>query len=336
MHYNTKKNIGALNRPPILGLLSRVQHRSFGLIQPYRFLSSVIDTIVDHIAVINDAGVIEFVNQNWIQFGRSNDCLTVDSWEGVNYLDVCDKSASMGDELGRRAADGIRGLLRKEQRSFYLEYPCHGPDVKRWFMMRVSSFELDGHSYFVISHQDITERKLAEERVLNLSRTDGLTNIFNRRHFDDFLREEWKRCARLQVPISLVILDIDHFKLFNDTYGHQAGDNCLKRIAVALREFARRPGDMCARYGGEEFSIVYGNTDAKTCIEFAEEMLEAIRRLNVPNRESPVLPVVTASAGVATMLPEQGADETPLIQTADSMLYKAKKSGRNRVVAPSC
>lgn len=301
------------------------------MLETHRFLRSVIDTVTDHIVVIDGDGAIRFVNRSWIRFARSNGYPNADEWEGVNYLDACDRSASSGDGLGARAAEGIRRMLRKEKQSFGLDYPCHAPNVQRWFTMRVSSFELDGDPYFVISHQDITERKLAEEAVLNLSRTDGLTGVFNRRYFDEFLRNEWRRCARARLPISLAILDIDHFKVFNDTYGHLAGDDCLKRIAATLNTFARRPGDLCARYGGEEFAMIFGATDAETCVGFAEEMRESIQRLSIRHEKSPILPVVTASVGVATMYPGGTGDEGQLIEQADAMLYEAKQGGRNRV-----
>jgi diguanylate cyclase (GGDEF)-like protein len=198
-------------------------------------------------------------------------------------------------------------------------------------MMRVTPFSLQHHFFYVISHQNITERKLAEEKMLNLSRLDGLTRIANRRYFDEFLQEEWRRCARLKLPISLAMIDLDHFKLLNDTYGHQAGDDCLRKMGTVLKKIARRPGDLCARYGGEEFAVVLGNTGSESALMLMNELLDDIRGLNIPNRHSPVMPTLTASIGLMTMCPEPKSNENMLIEAADEQLYCAKESGRNRI-----
>jgi len=197
--------------------------------------------------------------------------------------------------------------------------------------MRVTPLELQQESLFVISHQNITERKLAEEEILNLSRIDGLTGIANRRFFDEFLQSEYRRCGRLGLPISLLMLDIDHFKLFNDSYGHPAGDGCLKKNSGSLRMFGKRPGDLAARYGGEVFVLVLSNTGLTEAVRIAEELLETIRRQNIVFITAPLAERVTVSIGVACMVPQKDIDGTQLVQSADTMLYKAKENGRNRV-----
>lgn len=301
------------------------------LISSYKFLKSVLDTMTEHIAVIDQEATIQFVNRSWITFGQNNN-LTRTSWKGVNYLKICDDSAAMGDELSLIAAEGIRKVIKSEEESFYFEYPCHSPDEKRWFIMRITPFLLENIPYYVIAHQNITERKIAEEKVFNLSRMDGLTDIPNRRYFDEFLNNEWKRCARLKLPIALAIIDIDHFKLLNDTYGHQAGDECLRKVGTLLKNFAHRPGDLCARYGGEEFAIIFANTPINNVLEITHKLLDDIRLLNIPNQESPVMPILTASIGLATLYPDTQTHEKDLIKAADMLLYSAKERGRNQVV----
>ena len=280
----------------------------------YKFLSLVLDAITENIVVIDDAGEIKFVNKTWSEFGDNNACMIGDSWKGVNYIDECDKAAAMGDEFGAQAGEGIRRVIAHEQENFYFEYPCHSPDEKRWFMMRVTPFQSENNHYFVISHQNITERKLAEEQVRKLARIDGLTDIANRRTFDDFLHQEWKRCSRLNKPICLAIVDLDHFKLLNDTYGHQCGDECLIKIGELLKEFANRPSDICARYGGEEFALVWGDTSIAQAKKISDQLLKKIANLKIMNSESPTERYLTASIGLAEVVPARGSEESCLRQ----------------------
>ena len=295
------------------------------------FLKSILDTITAHITVIDNLGTIQYVNLSWEKFAQNNDHILNGNWNDVNYLEACDKAALVGDELAKQAADGIRKVINNEQELFYIEYPCHSPDDERWFMMRVTKFQLEEKTYFVLSHYNITERKLAEEKVFDLSHLDGLTNIANRRHFDNFLNDEWNRCLRLNMPITLVIIDIDYFKSLNDTYGHQAGDECLKKIATLIKNFAKRPSDICARYGGDEFVIVLGNTDLETSKVMVNKLLDDIRALKIPNINAPGTPLVTASIGLATMYPDKKTTAEDLIKAADTVLYTAKELGRNQV-----
>ena len=298
------------------------------------FLKSVINSIAEHIVVIDQDGVIQFVNRAWIIFSQHNDCLIkIDEWQGVNYLKVCDESAAMGEDYGKQAAEGIRKVIEQALKLFYIEYPCHSPDEKRWFMMRVTPLQQEGVPYFAISHQNVTERKLAEEQVLNLSRIDGLTKVPNRRYFDEFLAAEWKRCARLSSPITIAIMDIDHFKLLNDHYGHQAGDDCLMQVGAVLNTFEKRPGDIFARYGGEEFAFVFGNTTVEQALVPITRIGDAIRELHIPNEKAPTNPTVTVSIGVVEMYPDAQSNEKDLIRAADKLLYSAKDKGRNQIVS---
>lgn len=297
-----------------------------------RFLDNILNSVIEHIAVIDAQGVICYVNRSWKIFGERNQCVAIKDWLGINYLEICDQSAVLGDDFGRRVAEGIRQVIGSKMKSFYLEYPCHGPEQQRWFMMRVTPFTLEGIPYFVISHQNITERKIAEEKVLAVSRLDGLTGIANRRSFDKFLLDEWQRCARLKMPISLAMVDLDHFKLLNDAYGHQVGDECLRKVSRLLRKCARRPSDLCGRYGGEEFGIIFGNTGAEAALKIINKLLEAVRGLGIPHKYSPTHSLVTVSIGLTTMYPD--ADDSPdiLVRSADELLYQAKKNGRNQIV----
>ncbi len=295
------------------------------------FLSQILDSVTESLVVIDESGDIIFVNRSWVTFGLNNGCSIGDNWFSINYLDECDKASGMGDDFGLIAADGIRSVIDGRERSFHFEYPCHGEREKRWFMMRVTSFVLNEQPYFVISHHNITKRKLAEEKALDLSQTDGLTNIPNRRFFDEFLHHEWKRCIRLQMPLSLAFIDIDHFKLLNDTYGHHKGDQCLKALASTIQKFARRPGDSCARFGGEEFAMIFGNTEGAAAAEQLNNLKRAVSDLRLPNVQSPVEPFLTVSIGLATTYPALDQTEKDLIKRADSQLYRAKENGRDLI-----
>ncbi len=175
------------------------------------------------------------------------------------------------------------------------------------------------------------ELKAANLELRQLVDSDGLTKIANRRRFEKFLADEWHRALRFEAEISLVLIDIDHFKLFNDTYGHQAGDDCLKKTAEALAATIKRPTDLAARYGGEEFAVILGRTDAAGALNVAKEVLEDVRNLKIPHSSSKTCDSVTISLGVATLTATLNLTAADLIKAADKALYRAKENGRNQV-----
>lgn len=171
------------------------------------------------------------------------------------------------------------------------------------------------------------------KNLTRLSSQDGLTGIANRRYLDDMIESEWKRATRQQLEISLLLIDIDCFKLYNDTYGHQAGDQCLQSIAGALKSVTSRSCDLVARYGGEEFVILLPDTSAEGAIQVANNLLEEIHKLHIPHKSSLVSDIVTASIGVGTLLPKKVLPHRLLVKLADNALYEAKENGRNCVQA---
>jgi diguanylate cyclase (GGDEF)-like protein/PAS domain S-box-containing protein len=170
----------------------------------------------------------------------------------------------------------------------------------------------------------------ANQELHCLAEIDGLTQIGNRRCFDDYLAREWRQMRREQAPLSLILVDIDFFKRYNDTYGHQAGDQCLRQVAQTICKTVKRPTDLVARYGGEEFAVVLPSTGLEGAVQVADNIYSAIKALNIPHINSPVNPYVTLSLGIASIVPSSDSSPSTLISQADQVLYQAKTEGRNR------
>jgi diguanylate cyclase (GGDEF)-like protein len=160
---------------------------------------------------------------------------------------------------------------------------------------------------------------------------DGLTNIPNRRRFDESFDSEWKRALRAGARLALIMIDIDHFKHYNDNLGHGAGDICLRKVAAALDAAVVRPGDLVARYGGEEFVVLLPDTDEEGAVQIAERLRNEVAALQIPHGHSAVAEWVTISLGVASVVPQTGDHPAALLEQADRQLYLAKSSGRNQV-----
>ncbi len=207
------------------------------------------------------------------------------------------------------AADEERGLNLGA--ADYITKPFHLPIVKA---------RIQNHIKF----------KLMTDLLESMAWQDGLTGISNRRSFDEALEKEWKRAQRAGSSISLVLVDIDHFKEYNDNYGHGAGDDCLKEIATTIASFVTRAGDMVARYGGEEFVLLIPETGVDGARQLAEQLCCLIDELRIQHAYSPTAPRVTISAGYASAVPMPDESASILLAETDRMLYLAKNSGRNR------
>jgi len=227
--------------------------------------------------------------------------------------------------------------------SFTIEYRIIDSNQRiRWFVEKgqcVFNSErkavwLDGAIF------DESDRRFAEEELqkanmelVRLATIDGLTQIANRRQFDDCLAREWQRLTREKKPLALIMADIDYFKLFNDTYGHQEGDRCLHAVAQAISAVVKRPSDIPARYGGEEFAILLPHTDMTGAVTIAEQIRKEILRLEITHAQSDINDHLTLSLGVTSVVPDSGLTPEALILAADTALYQAKKQGRNRLIS---
>ncbi len=185
---------------------------------------------------------------------------------------------------------------------------------------------------FAITVRDITVRKNLELKLKNLATKDGLTGICNRRTFDETILKEWQLCQREEKPLSLIMCDVDYFKLYNDFYKHQMGDDALKRIAKILENTIQRPSDLVARFGGEEFAILLPQTDQDGTITVAKRIQAAIRLQAIPHEQSKVSNIISVSMGIATMIPIAKSYPDILINRADKALYVAKNQGRDRYI----
>jgi len=203
--------------------------------------------------------------------------------------------------------------------------------IRQWHEDEVTLLSQIAIQAAIAIHQGELYAQLQEAnvRLEKLSSLDGLTQIANRYYFDQYLFQEWKRLLRRRDTLSLILLDVDHFKWFNDTYGHQAGDQCLQKVAKALESVVHRPTDLVARYGGEEFVVVLPNTNSEDALIIANKIREVIKENQIPHVKSPHQ-IVTVSLGIASFIPQVHLSVKMLIQEADKALYQAKESGRDQ------
>lgn len=296
--------------------------------QRYR---SVLQAVKDGIVITDLNGLVQSANPAvLLLLGISNE-KDVLGTEIVKLLHQIDRQPSQDNIQRMRKGEpfGVQDFrsLRKDGSEFYVS-------VNAEFILDPKG-ERCG---IVFVGRDISERKAMEialsesnRRLSELSITDGLTEIANRRHFDEVFAMEYARHIRSGRTLSLIMLDVDHFKHFNDSFGHLAGDECLKSIAQVLKGSARRSSDLAARYGGEEFACILPETDHEGALCVAEKIRIGIRQLAIPNEPNSAASVVSASLGVVSVRCFAGKNRCELISCADAMLYRAKAEGRDRI-----
>jgi len=230
-------------------------------------------------------------------------------------------------------ADVIVPILHKEQLwGLLMAHQCH--NVRQWQPFEIKLLKQLAEQAAIAIHQSelYYQLQVANQKLQRLASIDGLTQVANRRCFDDRLNAEWQRLARENAPLSLILCDVDCFKLYNDTYGHLAGDDVLQQVASAIGQGCQRPADLVARYGGEEFAVILPNTDVEGAIALARAIQTNISALQLPHSSSQVSKLMTLSLGVATVIPHSQDAPATLIAIADQRLYQAKAQGKNRVV----
>lgn len=262
-------------------------------------------------------------------------CLRITGWPAEQLLGTSALAGIHPDDMERveQAIAALKNGEAEEARFVYRQR--HRDKGEIWaeaalhVTLAADSGEIDG---VVAVMRDMTEQKDLQDKLASLATTDGLTGLANRRAFDDRLVDEWARARRDGTQLSLLLIDVDHFKKFNDHYGHLAGDGCLRALGRILSATARRPADLAARYGGEEFAVLLPNTGSDGCAEVGEAIRKALHDLAMLHAQNPPSRLVTVSVGAATSLPSQASDSSTLVAAADRALYAAKDSGRDRLV----
>ncbi len=240
------------------------------------------------------------------------------------------------EEMSEKLELGDRLLILKKPFDNVEAYQLASALTMKWEMTQQAELKMNSLEEAVrvrtqALQAEIAERKLLETRLEQLSVTDPLTGLANRRRFADTLNAEWTRALRTQKPVGLVMIDIDHFKLYNDHYGHIAGDACLRMVASELGRGTRGSMDLAARYGGEEFAIILPGADYDTTLGVAQRVCAAVAALNEPHAAA-TSGIVTVSVGIASLIPSAQAPAERLVEFADVALYEAKRAGRNRVI----
>ena len=256
-----------------------------------------------------------------VKSGEPVDLILLDiMMPGINGYEVC-KELKTSPQTKNTPVIFITTMSQEEDETKGLEIGAVDYITKP-FSMAIAKARVKTH----------IELKQHRDRLEKLSSMDGLTGISNRRRFDEALAREWKRAVRHNTVLSLIMIDIDYFKAFNDSYGHLAGDECLKRVAATLVQSTKRPSDLVARYGGEEFVALLPRTDRDGALCIAKEMQNQIQTLNIPNEKSEVSKFLTVSLGVVSIAASPQEVSSALITAGDKALYAAKRNGRNRVV----
>ncbi len=297
-------------------------------------LDYALSEMSDGLAMFDENGLLILCNEQFRScFPRTAHAIAA----GVHYRDIFRSLAASGEELNVPAEpsdDWIEEFVTSLQQDRAREIPLGNG---HWLRMKA---RWTAENKAIVTVSDLTEMKMANQALLTLTdqlkalaATDGLTGLMNRREFDASFEAELRRSERSKHPVSLLLIDIDHFKSFNDLYGHLAGDDCLRAISSCLKQTPRRPGDLAARFGGEEFVIILSDTDAPSAMKVAEDLRRRLVDLSLiheGNEEG----IVTASIGVATYAAEAERRKAEvLLQRADEALYQAKDSGRNRAIA---
>lgn len=300
------------------------------LLNSVRFQQAVFDSLSSQIAVLNRQGAVLQTNVAWWKYAVDNGFAEVPACTGGNYLDMLNSMTANHKETALAVAAGIASVVSNEVAYFQLQNPFFTPADKRWFSLKVTPVH-DVEGRMVVSHEDVTKLKAAELASLTLANIDALTGAHSRRHFMNLAEQEVARSKRYELPLMLLMLDLDHFKLINDHHGHATGDAVLQGFVQTVTSVLRE-SDFIGRIGGEEFAVLLPNTTTEGGCALAQRIIESVRASRVEvNGE--VIPF-TVSVGAACLAGDTSF--SALMGLADAALYQAKNGGRDRLmVAPT-
>ena len=306
--------------------------------ETHTLLSAALGKLNCGVLIIDSQRRICFINQ-WLLQALRHPAL---DYQGRPLLDVLPEIADsrLYKSIGQALDKGLPAVLSPSLNPYPLPlFNGRADDPERLPMiqsLQVMPLRQQGLNHCMIAVSDLSSTmrrenllKVQAEKLSQQSLTDDLTSIANRRRLNQVLEEEVRRAGRTQKPLSVILLDIDHFKAYNDRFGHLAGDACLMRVAMSLQERVIRAGDLLARYGGEEFCVILPDTDNEAAHALAEALRHKIAGLNLPHPDSSCAATLSISLGVATSLAGSADTATGLLLKADNALYRAKQRGRN-------
>ena len=299
------------------------------LLNAARFQQAVFDSLAAQIAVLDRRGTIVQTNAAWRKYAGDNGYADGPEFRGANYLEILNSVTERDQKTVLAASGGIASVASGEVPYFKLAHPFFAPAEKRWFTLKVTPVH-DAEERIVVSHEDVSDLKAAELASLTLANTDTLTGALSRRNFLNLAEQELTRSTRYELPLMVLMLDLDHFKQVNDRYGHAAGDAVLQAFVQTVTGVLRE-SDLIGRVGGEEFAVLLPNTTLEGGRALAQRIIESVRANPVEVAGQRI--VYTVSAGAGCLSGESSF--SALLGVADAALYRAKDSGRDRLeVAP--
>jgi diguanylate cyclase (GGDEF)-like protein/PAS domain S-box-containing protein len=290
-----------------------------------RFQEALFDSLAAQVAVLDRHGAVLQTNAAWQKYTLENGHLNKTEFVGDSYLRILESLTGNDQDTVQAAATGLASVLANEVSSFQLPHPFFSPEDKRWFLLKVTAVR-DVAERLVVSHEDVTKLKAAELASMILANTDTLTGALGRRHFLSLAEQELTRSIRYDMPLMVLMLDLDHFKLINDKFGHAAGDAVLQAFVQSVTGVLRE-SDFIGRLGGEEFAVLLPNTTLEGGSALAHRIIESVRAMPVPVGQE--LIAYTVSIGAGCLHGE--ANFAALLGQADAALYRAKKGGRDRL-----
>ncbi|NUW71736.1 GGDEF domain-containing protein [Vibrio mediterranei] len=296
----------------------------------HQLFLSAFNSLDKQIAIIDETGLIIFANTSWNNFDTELD--NAFNWFGLNYIEYCEEAALDYGDDALKVLDGLKQVITSQIKVFSYEYRRYYSHNMGWYLIRAAHFAVNDNVFAVISHCDITSRKLAEEELLRLAHKDELTQIANRRHYDLRIKQLWDSAIKQRRVLGMLLIDIDDFKVINDKFGHQVGDEVLVKLAEELKRVTREE-DICARIGGDEFVVVIDGANLDIATNIGKALISNIELLCNSTDSVNSAHCFSVSIGVSSIQPNESNSYRDFLRDCDLTLYTAKKRGKNMIVS---